>query len=118
MADVHQALSAAGSRKVVLRGSGGKATVDAVITASGAGYVYGEHGMPALASDRTYQLWGVVGHEAISYGLLGHDPEVVRFDAGSGVQTLAVTDEVAAGVVVSHHTPLVSGTVPAATTGD
>jgi hypothetical protein len=118
MADVRQAVDSAGSRKVVLKAPAGGATLDAVITSSGEGYVYGEHDMPSLDSDRTYQLWGVVGHEAISYGLLGDHPSVVRFEAGSGVRALAVTDEVASGVVVSHQKALVAGAVPGATSSD
>jgi Anti-sigma-K factor rskA/Putative zinc-finger len=112
MADVQHALSANGSRKVVMRAPGGKgATLDAVITPSGTGYIYGERGMSALPDNRTYQLWGMVGRQLISYGLLGDNPKVVKFEAGSGVQALAVTDEVAAGVVVSHQTPTVVGDV-------
>jgi anti-sigma factor RsiW len=115
MAQVRRALAQPGSRKVIMTGPrGSKVTVDAVITAQGVGYVYGEKDLTSLPDDRTYQLWGVVGHGAVSYGLLGTSPHIVEFDAGRGVSELAVTDEVATGVVVSHNQPKVSGTVPPA----
>jgi hypothetical protein len=113
MAQVRHALAEPGSRKVTLTGGGSaKPTLDAVITAGGVGYVYGEQHVAPLPADRTYQLWGVVGHNAVSYGLLGSDPHVVEFDAGRGESALAVTDEVASGVVVSHQKAMVIGSVP------
>jgi hypothetical protein len=48
----------------------------------------------------------------VSLGVLGNDPKVVPFHAGSGVTTLAVTEEVAGGVVASQHQPIVAGGVP------
>lgn len=109
MADVRAALAKPGHRAVTLRGHGARLNV--VLLPSGVGYLYDARLRP-LPSTRTYQLWGVVGGEAISYGLLGPDPHVERFRAGAGVKALAVTDEVASGVVVSHQTFAVSGSVP------
>jgi hypothetical protein len=112
MAAVRHALAEPGSRKVTLNGPGSsKATLDAVITPQGVGYVYGEKGLAPLPGDRTYQLWGVVDNTAISYGLLGTNPHIVEFDAGTGVSALAVTDEVASGVVVSHNQAKAAGAV-------
>jgi hypothetical protein len=114
MTQVRQALAEPGSRKVTMTGpDGSKVSLDAVITAKGVGYVYGEKDLAALPDDRTYQLWGVVGHAAVSYGLLGASPHIVEFDAGRGVSALAVTAEVASGVVVSHNQAKAVGTVPA-----
>jgi anti-sigma factor RsiW len=110
LADVHAALDQKGSRKVVLASPSGAARLDAVVTPSGVSYVY-DADLTPLGSDRTYQIWGFVGQEQISYGLLGTDPSIVRFNAGAGVRTLAVTEEVASGVVVSHHAAIVSGAV-------
>jgi anti-sigma factor RsiW len=111
LADVHAALAQKGSRKVVLTSSSGGARLDAVVTPSGVSYLY-DPDLTPLGSDHTYQIWGFVGKEQISYGLLGTDPSsVVRFDAGAGVRALAVTEEVATGVVVSHNAPVVSGAV-------
>ena len=70
-------------------------------------------GLSALPSDRTYQLWGVVGSRTISLGLLGSHPGIVPFSvAGSpGVSAFAITDEVAGGVVASVNQPVAAATV-------
>lgn len=113
MGDVRAALAQPGHRSVTLRGPG-SASLAVVLLPSGVGYVYDPHLHP-LPSDRTYQLWGVVGSQAVSYGLLGARPTTVEeFRAGAGVKALAVTDEVASGVVVTHQPFSVSGSVPAA----
>ncbi len=112
MSDVRAALSVPGHREMVLHGPG-SARLAVVMLPSGVGYVYGAH-LARLPSDRTYQLWGVVGSEAISYGLLGPSPGVEEFRAGVGVQALAVTAEPGTGVVVTHQRFSVSGTVPPA----
>ena len=53
-------------------------------------------GLPRLASDRTYQLWGVVHGQTVSLGLLGSQPGDVAFPSipSAPVRTFAVTDEV------------------------
>jgi hypothetical protein len=112
MADVRQALAQKGSRRVVMAPTHGHgASLDAVVTPSGVSYLYDPNLTP-LGADRTYQLWGVVGTQRISYGLLGTDPaSVMRFDAGPGVRALAVTNEPASGVVVTDQSPVVAGDV-------
>jgi len=90
----------------------GKVTV--VLTAAGTGFV--EVGqLRALPSDRTYQLWGVIGGRTISLGLLGSNPALVPFSvAGDGsVQAFAITAERAGGVVQSTNQPVVAGEVTA-----
>jgi hypothetical protein len=63
-----------------------------------------------LAASETYQLWGIVGTQRISYGLIGSNPSpVTAFRVGPDVQALAVTSEVAGGVVISSRSPLVAG---------
>jgi anti-sigma factor RsiW len=102
------------TKRVELTGStdGGKVTV--VLTAAGTGFVEA-NGLHSLPSGRTYQLWGEIGGQTISLGLLGRDPAVVPFSvAGDGsVQAFAITDEHAGGVVQSTHQPVVSGEVTA-----
>ena len=112
MADVRTALDQKGSRKVVMASpGGGGASLDAVVTPSGVSYLY-DSSLTPLPVDRTYQVWGVVGRERISYGLLGTRPAaVVRFETGPGVDALAVTAEVASGVVTSHEPTVVKGAV-------
>jgi hypothetical protein len=99
MGDVRRALAQSGSRQVRLASLGGKQTeMQAVVTADGSGYVYDSKLAP-LPGNRTYQLWGIVGGDRISYGLLGNDPSgVTAFRAGRDLQAMAVTAEVAGGV--------------------
>ena len=91
--------------------AGGAAALEAVILPGGQGYVYGSKLSP-LSSLQTYQLWGAVGGQLISYGLLGTDPAtVIPFRAGPGVSALAVTEEVAGGVVSTAHQPVAVGSL-------
>jgi anti-sigma factor RsiW len=91
--------------------TGAVGAVRAVLLPDGTGYLVAS-ALPNAGRDRTYQLWGIVGDRAISLGVLGNDPTVVPFHAGAGVTTLAVTEEVAGGVVTSQHQPVVAGGVP------
>lgn len=110
MATVERALAVPGARRIALKPiSGGTDRLDAVILPGGQGYLYDSRLAP-LSSAQTYQLWGVVGDQRISYGVLGSAPaNVVPFRASSGVQALAVTAEVAGGVVTSTHRPVAVG---------
>ena len=110
MADVHQALATPGAKTFALHpASGGTANLDAVILPGGQGYLYDARLVP-LSADQTYQLWGVVGDQRISYGVLGSTPSpVMAFRASNGVVALAVTAEVAGGVVVSNRSPVAVG---------
>jgi hypothetical protein len=108
MADVRAALDTPGRRVVTLSSAGSPAHLDVVLLSSGLGYLY-DSDLAPLPAGRTYQLWGLVGHTAVSYGLLGTDPRIEAFRTGRGVGALAVTDEVASGVSVSHQRFTVSG---------
>ena len=112
MGDVQRALATPGARSVKLSSAaGGSATLEAVILPGGQGYLYDSKLSP-LAASETYQLWGVAGDQLISYGILGADPAAVTsFRAGSGVGALAVTEEVAGGVVSSAHQPVAVGSL-------
>jgi hypothetical protein len=112
MAAVRQALAEPGAKRAELRSpGGGHGQLDAVLLPSGQGYLYSPQLSP-LPSSETYQLWGVVGREEISYGLMGSDPAaVIAFRAGSGVQDLAVTAEEAGGVVTTSNSPVVVGPI-------
>lgn len=109
------ALAEPSTRRVELTappGRGAPVTVLVGLTPSGAGFLQA-HRLPVLASDRTYQLWAVVGGQTISLGLLGPDPGVVAFSAAGGpsVHAFAITDEQAGGVVQSNASPVVAGRV-------
>ncbi|MDQ6838747.1 MAG: anti-sigma factor [Actinomycetota bacterium] len=118
MSAVKLALSTPGSRHVHLASlSSNVVSAEAVVLPSGQGYVYNAQ-MEPLAADRTYQLWGVIGDQRISYGLLGSDPTpVVPFRVGPGVQALAMTNEVAGGVERSSQPLVAVGSLGAARAG-
>ncbi len=112
MVAVDQALAVPGAQRVALKPlNGGTDRLEAVILPGGQGYLYHSELAP-LSAAHTYQLWGVVGDQRISYGVLGSAPgRVVPFRASSGVQALAVTAEVAGGVVTSTQRPVAVGFV-------
>ena len=81
----------------------GSGSAEAIIDQDGHGYLLGT-ALPALPDDQTYQLWGVIGEQVISLGVLGSNPEIELFSAGAPVSQLVVTIE-AAGGVVSNGNP-------------
>ena len=104
---------------VPLRATAGAApsptrAVTVVLTRSGTGFVEAG-GLSALPRDRTYQLWGVIGGQTISLGLLGPSPGVVPFSVAGDVagNAFAITAEHGGGVVHSSNQPVVSGQVTA-----
>jgi hypothetical protein len=82
-----------------------------VILPNGSAFVVNT-GLPKLASDRTYQLWGVVNGQTVSLGLLGSQPRDVAFtvNPAAPIRVFAVTDEAAGGVVRSTHSPVAEST--------
>jgi anti-sigma factor RsiW len=113
MAVVRKALASPGARKVVLSSlSGSTPSLDAVILPNGQGYVYNSSLTP-LDSGLTYQLWGIEDATRVSYGVLGGTiAPVEAFRAVPDVQALAVTAEVAGGVVQSKNAPVATGSLP------
>jgi len=109
MADVRAALGQPGARTVRLSG-GAVPELSAVILPDGHGWVYASR-LTGLPSSQTYQLWGITGSRAVSYGLLGPQPAVVAFRAASGVRALAVTVEAAGGADAPTTVPVASGPV-------
>lgn len=77
----------------------------AILTSDGTGYIIADS-LPALSEDRTYQLWVIVGDEVVSAGILGNNPGVVQFRAEGNVIGMAISEEVAGGVVVSEADPV------------
>jgi hypothetical protein len=108
------ALAEPSTQKIELTSStgGSSAPVTVVLTKSGTGFVEAS-GLSTLPKDRTYQLWGVIGDQTISLGLLGSTPTVVPFVvAGNApVTAFAITAEQAGGVVRSSNQPVVAGEV-------
>jgi anti-sigma-K factor RskA len=105
------ALETPGHTLVSLRNANHAKLAQFVLLPSGRGYLVSSS-LPKLAADRTYQLWGVVGGQPISLGLLGPSPSQAAFTvAGSGVPSqLGVTVEPASGSVVPSTAMLASGT--------
>jgi anti-sigma-K factor RskA len=83
-----------------------------VLLPSGRGYLVSS-ALPKLATDHTYQLWGIVGGQAISLGLLGPAPTQAAFTAaGSELPSqLGVTVEPTGGSVVPTTTMLASSRI-------
>lgn len=95
---VEDARSDRDSRTARLVTEGSAAEVEAVIDPSGHGFLVADQ-LPRLSSDLTYQLWGVVGDDVISIGILGPRPSIEAFTARADIAALAVTIESAGGVV-------------------
>jgi hypothetical protein len=70
-----------------------------------------EDNLGSLPAGRTYQLWALGGAEPISAGVLGPDPQIVAFNVDPGATGLAITEEVAGGVVASENDPVAAGEV-------
>lgn len=107
-AALDQALSDPASNLVTLAGSSAAGTavsVEAVYRPDGTGYLIGDS-LPALDAESTYQLWAIVGDRVISAGVFGADPGIAPFQVVGEVAGLALTEEVAGGVVSSEQQPV------------
>ena len=104
------ALEAPGHALLSLRGANHQQLAQFVVLPSGRGYLVSSS-LPKLTADHTYQLWGIVGGQAISLGLLGPAPSQAAFTLdGSAVPSrLGVTIEPAGGSVVPTSVMLASG---------
>ncbi|MEY2568299.1 MAG: hypothetical protein QOE35_2828 [Actinomycetota bacterium] len=101
------------ARQVTLQSpGGGAAAVRAVVLPDGTGYLAAAP-LQDAGRARTYQLWGIDDARVVSLGVLGSDPGIVPFHAAPDVRTLAITQEVAGGVVASHNQPVVAGKLTA-----
>jgi anti-sigma factor RsiW len=84
--------------------------VRAVVDPSGHGYLLADS-LPDLDPSRTYQLWGQIegAPDLVSLGLLGADPHTTAFTVDGELTMLAITNEVAGGVVSSSNPVVVAG---------
>jgi anti-sigma factor RsiW len=101
------------ARTVRLASDDGARTVAAVVLPDGQGYLVEAH-LPALDRDQTYQLWGVIGAQTISLGVIGGDPTVTPFKATGPLTALAITAEHTGGAVAPTTAPIVQGFVTTA----
>ena len=112
-ADLASVLRDPDSQVVQLTSVDESADVEVVIDEDGVAHLV-RHSLPALPSDRTYQVWAVVGGEKISLGLLGNAPQpTAMFRVSPGAQAIALTEEVAGGVEESANPVVVVGSVSA-----
>ena len=86
------------SRITDLVADGSEVVVEAIIDNDGHGFVLAD-GLPELGADQTYQLWGIVGEQVISIGVLGPHPETEIFTVKGDLVGLAITIEPAGGVI-------------------
>ena len=111
---VQAALANPKAQKVSLDSTTRKGVTDAevVVLPSGAGYLVNT-GLPALPSDQTYQLWGLVNGQPISLGLLGQSPSnsVFTVAGAEAPSQLRITVEPSGGSVVPSGSPVASGSV-------
>jgi hypothetical protein len=105
------ALGDPSTKHFALTSSDGDVTLRGAIARDGVAYL-GADSLPKLAAGRTYQLWGAVGDELVSLGVLGEAPKVISFPVdGGGYTAFAITEELAPGVVQSRNQPVVAGSV-------
>jgi Anti-sigma-K factor rskA/Putative zinc-finger len=96
------------ARPVTLRSADGAMSVEAVLLPDGTGYLY-RNDLRPLPLGQTYQLWALGEADPISAGVLGPNPGVVAFSVDPGISGLAITREIAGGVVAPTTDPLVAG---------
>jgi hypothetical protein len=97
-----------GSERVEVTSFDGSLGTEAVITPEGSAYLQAST-LPPLPEGRTYQLWGDVGDGAVSLGVLGAEPKVIRFEVSEQFLGLAITEEEAPGVAVTEQPILAYG---------
>ena len=109
-------LTSAATRESKLRSSDGRLQVRAIIGTDGEGYLIGAQ-LPVLPPGHTYQLWGVKqqpgsGTEKVllSLGVFGRSFTTMPFAADEEWTRLAITDEIAPGVVTSTASAVAAGT--------
>ncbi len=106
------ALATPGHHVVTLDSHTGAALASFVVVPDGRGYLLSWH-LPALAGDRTYQLWGIFESRPISLGLLGSSPRQATFTMASSAAAtaLSITAEPAGGAVAPTSPIVATGTV-------
>lgn len=106
------ALETPGHTLVSLRAPDHAKLAQFVLLPSGRGYLVSS-ALPTLTPDHTYQLWGIIGGQAISLGLLGRAPSQAAFTvvASRVPSQLGVTVEPAGGSVLPTSTMLASSRI-------
>ncbi|HEX3669786.1 MAG TPA: anti-sigma factor [Acidimicrobiia bacterium] len=102
------------AHRVALSSTDGALEARVLYLPGGDGFLL-QSNLRALPSDRTYQLWALIGGSSperpISAGVLGPDPGVTAFRVHGPVVGFAITDEQSPGVVSPGSPPLIQGAV-------
>lgn len=105
---------AVGSSEVQVHLRGRRGDAQAVVQDSGRGFLLTE-GISGPPPGDVYQLWGQIDGVVLSLGTFGPGASVVPFQIDPShlgdVQSFAVTQEKAPGVVASQQPPVVAGTI-------
>ncbi len=109
---VQRALVTPGHQIVDLTSATNQELAEFVMLPDGTGYLV-KSSMPALSSNETYQLWGIVKGSPVSIGVMGSSPGPVAFTLNSspGPSELAVTVQRAGGSLTPAKTFVASGPV-------
>jgi hypothetical protein len=110
-----KATTAPGARTIQLATPDNRVLADAVVLPDGQAYLWNVR-LPALGSDRAYQLWAIVGADGQkrSVSVLGNAPRVRAFTVPTAsVAALAITNEVASGAEAPTQQAVVYGILPA-----
>jgi anti-sigma-K factor RskA len=100
---MEQAAKRDDAQTITLHSTDGTATAKVVVDGEGHGFVQAGT-LPGLASDRTYQLWGLIDGQPISLGVLGHRPGVEMFSVDGNLTVLMISNEAAGGVPTDANT--------------
>jgi anti-sigma-K factor RskA len=106
------ALQSPGHQVIHLESTTHRQLAEFVLVPDGRGFLVSSR-LPALQSGSTYQLWGLVGNQPISLGLLGPAPRNSTFTMAGSVQPmqLSITAEPAGGSVTPTGSIVATGTV-------
>jgi hypothetical protein len=109
---VQRAMATPGHEIVNLTSATNQTVARFVILPDGRGYLV-KSNMPALPSDETYQLWGIVKGSPVSIGVMGSSPSQVTFTLSStpGPSELAVTVQKSGGSLIPAKQFVGSGQV-------
>jgi anti-sigma-K factor RskA len=111
---VQRAMDTPGHQVIDLTSATDQKLAEFVMLPDGTGYLVSSS-MPSLASNDTYQLWGIVKGSPVSIGIMGSKPGQVTFTLSSspGPSELAVTVQKAGGSLTPAKTFVASGPVVA-----
>jgi anti-sigma-K factor RskA len=111
---VQRALAAPGHQIVNLTSASNTQLAEFVMLPNGTGYLVSSS-MPTLASNETYQLWGLVKGSPVSIGVMGAKPGHVTFtmDSSPLPSELAVTVQQAGGSLTPSKNFVASGPIVA-----